>query len=218
MNKMNLVTVENIIRASWLAVKNTTKDADAAKKLAGMGFPEKRMRELENLTVLVEELHKNKVVRFSEGLELSEQIEKEAQSLRPIFKDHVAAARFAFRHESARLRTFLPKAIGSNKWNWIALAAHFYTHILPHAAQLAAHGVSQEELEQAKASVEALKGMREDRMLKKSVAEDSTDSRNQAIKQLKSLLKEFHIVARLTFKENPQKLEAYGLVVKAQKV
>ncbi|WPP49858.1 hypothetical protein [Catalinimonas niigatensis] len=214
---MNLVSVEDIIRAAWLAVNNTARDADSAKKLAGMGFPDKRMRELENRTVLVEELHKNKVVRFSEGLEISEQIEKEAQSLRPLFKDHVAAARFAFRREPARLRTFLPKAIGSNKWNWIAQAAHFYTHILPYAGQLATHGVSHGELEQAKVSVGALKRMREDRMLKKGVAEDSTESRNQAIKQLKSLLKEFHIVARLALKENPQKLEAFGLVVKLQK-
>lgn len=215
---MNLVTVKEVTRLSRLAVNNTLKDTDTAKKMSGVGFSDKRLRELENLTSMVEELQNNKGLCYNAGLRISVQIEKEVQMLSPIFKDHVATARYAFRHEPTLALSFIAKKIAYNKWEWIAQARHFYLNIMPHAAQLATHGLSLEELQQAQASVEAIMSLREDRIMKKGQAEDCTDNRNQAVKKLKGLLREFHMAARLALKDNPQKLEAFGLVVKTQKV
>ncbi|MDF9798588.1 hypothetical protein OKW21_003851 [Catalinimonas alkaloidigena] len=50
---------------------------------------------------------------------ISEQIDREVDTLRPVFKDYVTAVRFVFRNEPALLRSFLPKAINTNKWKWI---------------------------------------------------------------------------------------------------
>ncbi|WPP51697.1 hypothetical protein [Catalinimonas niigatensis] len=215
---MNLISVQNLLQACWLAVNNTAGDPDTAKRMAGVGFNDKRMRELENLTVMVEELEQAKVTAFHAGLQVSEQIEKEAETLRPIFRDHVATVRYAFRDSPALLKSFISNRIAPNKWGWLAQASHLYTFVLPYAGQLASYGLSQEVLEQSKASVEAITKLRQERMLKKGKAEDSTDSRNQMIKQLKSLLKDFHMSARLAMKDNPQKLEAFGIMVKTQKV
>ena len=55
--------------------------------------------------------------------------------------------------------------------------------------------------------------LRDDRMLKKGEAEDSTESKNQAAKLLKKWVREFHTAARLALKNNPQKLEAFGIEV-----
>lgn len=212
---MNLRSVQNLTQASWLAIHNTANDADTAKKLSAVGFNDKRLREIENLTKMVEDLENTKIASFHEGLRVSEQIEKEVQSLRPLFMDHVAGVRYAFRNEPALVRTFLPKPVAPNKWGWLPQARHMYTHITPYAEQLAMYGIALEDLEQAKASVEAIIRLREDRMLKKGIAEDCTDSRNQMVKQLKSLLKEFHAAAKLALKDNPQKLEAFGIRVRS---
>lgn len=212
---MKLGSVQDIIWACRLAVENTAQDTEVAKRMASVGFPERRVRELENLCTMVEELQHSKSVRYREGLLLSEQIEKEAQTFRPVFMDHIATVRFAFRHEPTLLRTFLPKAIASNKWGWIAQAHFFYQHITPYISQLATQGISQEEVEQAKASVEALMSLRTSRMRKKGEAEDNTEGRNQGVQQLKNLLREFHAAARLALKDHPQKLEAFGIRVRS---
>ncbi|MDF9798589.1 hypothetical protein OKW21_003852 [Catalinimonas alkaloidigena] len=56
--------------------------------------------------------------------------------------------------------------------------------------------------------------LRKDRMRKKGEAEENTEGRNQALRQLKSLIKEFHAAARLALKDHPQKLEAFGIRVR----
>lgn len=76
-------------------------------------------------------------------------------------------------------------------------------------------GFTVEELQQAKASVEALLALRDDRMLKKGEAENCTVSKNDAAKQLRSWVREFHAAARLALKDQPQKLEAFGIRVRS---
>ncbi len=212
---MNTTSVQDLISACWLAVRNTAKDADTAKKMSNVNFNDKRMRELENLTQMVEELEQHKITTYNEGLQISEQIEQDALSLRPVFMKHVAIARFTFRESPALLKAFIPKPIVTNKWGWLAQAQHFYALIISYADRLSTYNLSQEELEQSKASVNAIIKLRQDRMWKKGRAEDSTDNRNQMVKQLKNLLKEFHAAARLALKDNPQRLEAFGIRVRS---
>lgn len=57
--------------------------------------------------------------------------------------------------------------------------------------------------------------LRDDYAFKKSVAEDTTQSRNQLRQQLKEWLREFHTAARLALKDNPQRLEAFGIRVRS---
>ncbi len=212
---MNLVTVSETTRISRLAFNNTLKDADTAKKMSNVGFNDKRLRELENQTIVLEELEISKALCYNEGLRISEQIEKDTENIRPVFKDHVATVRYAFRNEPTLLLSFIAGTVAYNRWEWLEQAHRFYTSIMPYAGQLEAHGLSLEELQQAQVSIAAIRSLREDRLLKKGQAEDCTDSRNQAFRQLKSMLKEFHAAARLALKDNPQKLEAFGIRVRS---
>ncbi len=70
-------------------------------------------------------------------------------------------------------------------------------------------------MQQARASLKALMELRDDYAFKKSVAEDTTQSRNQLRQQLKEWLREFHTAARLALKDNPQRLEAFGIRVRS---
>ena len=210
---MKLGTISDITRAAQLVVNNTTRDKEVARKMSQFGFPARRMQEGKDLLTVVLEMQQAQKARYDENWQISNRIEQELLTLRPIFMDHVTAVRFAFRRDPATLRTFNVKSISMNKWSWVEQARAFYETIGTHRKQMSVYGITPEELDQAQASVAAVIALRDDRMYKKGEAEDSTENRNQASKLLKKWVREFHIAARLALKDNPQKLEAFGIRV-----
>lgn len=212
---MKLNTVDGIVLAARLILNNTGKDTDTAKRMGQYNFPPKRMQEGENLMLLLKDIQSSKKSAFDEQWNISNRITQEVSSLRPLFVEHVAAARFAFRREPEVLNALNVKRISNNKWSWIAQAEAFYQQIADHSDKMLPFGFTVEELQQAKASVEALLALRDDRMLKKGEAENCTVNKNDAAKQLRSWVREFHAAARLALKDQPQKLEAFGIRVRS---
>ena len=210
---MKLQSINDILWAARLAVNNTAKDTEVAKKLGQFGFPARRMQEGKDLLTVVQEMEQAKKTCYNERWDISHQIEQELLSIRPVFREHVTAVRFVFRHEPTILRSLNVRRIANNQWTWVEQARSFYELLAPYRSQLATHGVAPEELDQAQASLEAVLVLRDDRLHKKGEAEDCTQSRNQASDMLRSWLREFHTAARLALKDTPQKLEAYGINV-----
>ncbi len=212
---MKLDTVSNIMEATSLAVGNTAKDAEVAKLMGQYNFPYKRMQEGDNLLTTVKALESTKESNYDGRWEITNRIETAIEAVRPVFQEHVATARFAFRHEPAILRSLNIKSIANNKWSWIKQADAFYQKVEAHAETMTAQGANWEEVAQAKASITAIMEMRREGMFIKSKAEDSTEMRNQAVKMLKNWITEFRASARLALKDNPQKLEAFGIRVRS---
>ncbi len=210
---MKLNKITNIMEAASLAVNNTAKDAEVAKKMGQVGFSAKRMQEGQDLLSAARNLHLDKDSRYDERAQISSQMEEGLAAIRPLFLDHVVAARFAFRQQPALLRTFNISRIYTDKWTWVKQAGNFYHKIMEHTRAMVAYGVSQEQLMEVKTSLEAILVLRQDRLYKKAEAEDTTDSRNQAAKALRKWVSEFRAAARLALKDNPQKLEAFGIRV-----
>ncbi len=212
---MKLNTVDGVVLAGRLILNNTTKDADTAKRMTQYNFPPKRMQEGENLMLLLKDIQSSKKSANDEQWNISNRITQEINSLRPLFVEHVGAARFAFRHDPEVLNALNIRKISNNQWTWIAQAEAFYQQITAHIEKMLPFGFTAEELEQSKASVEALQALRDDRMLKKGDAENCTVNKNEAAKQLRSWVREFHAAARLALKDQPQKLEAFGIRVRS---
>lgn len=210
---MKLDTNTNIMEAASLAVNNTAKDAEVAKKMGQVGFTAKRMQEGQDLLTTAQDLHLHKDSRYDERAQITSQMEEGLAAIRPVFLDHVVAARFAFRQQPALLRTFNISRISTDRWMWVKQADTFYHKVMKHAEQMAPHGVKEEQLLEAKGLLEAILALRQDRLHKKGEAEDTTDSRNKAAKALKKWVSEFRAAARLALKDNPQKLEAFGIRV-----
>ncbi|WPP50391.1 hypothetical protein [Catalinimonas niigatensis] len=212
---MKLDTVGAIVDAAGLAISNTAKDAEVAKLMGQYNFTPKRMQEGDNVLATVKALHNNKEAHYDGRWELANRIDKALETVRPVFREHVEVARFAFRSEPAILNSLNIKRIASNKWSWIKQADAFYQKLESHAEPMTRQGANWEEVAQAKASIAAIMEMRRDSMLIKGKAEDSTEMRNQAVKMLKNWVLEFRASARLALKDNPQKLEAFGIRVRS---
>ncbi|MDF9796129.1 hypothetical protein OKW21_001392 [Catalinimonas alkaloidigena] len=212
---MKLNTVDGVMLAARLILNNTSKDAEVSKLMGQYNFNARRMQEGENLMLLLKDIQASKKSAYDAQWNISNRISQEVSSLRPLFMEHVAVARFAFRRDPELLNALNISKVSSNQWAWIAQAEAFYQQIADHTDKMLPFGLTVEELEQAKASVEALLALRDDRMLKKGEAENCTVSKNDAAKQLRSWVREFHAAARLALKDQPQKLEAFGIRVRS---
>jgi hypothetical protein len=212
---MKLVSVNDILMAGRLIINNTAKDPEFARLMARFNFNANRMQEGENLHSLVKALQDSKKTCYDERWNIANRITQELEVLRPVFMEHVATARFAFRHQPETLNALDISRISSVRWTWIAQAEAFYAQVMAYTEQMTSYGVSEGELQQAQASVEAILALRDDRMLKKGQAESCTERKNEAAKLLKNWVKEFHATARLALKDSPQKLEAFGIRVRS---
>ena len=80
-------------------------------------------------------------------------------------------------------------------------------------AHMQKFGATPEAFGQNEAAVQALLDLKAQRRERKGRVEDSTQQRNQQIKELRAWYGDFRRLARVAFKENPQLLETFGIVV-----
>lgn len=210
-------SVDRLLEVSSLSVNNTLNDQEVQQRMTQHGFTPKRMQEGKTLLEQFTQLCEHQEQRYEERWELANRMDRELQTTRALFVEHVEIVRFVFRQESAILNKLSIQRIEQARWKWVKQSHRFYTKALEHADQLALHGLTQEELAQAKASLEAILAMREELVRKKGAAEDTTQRKSQANQNLRVWLSDFRTVARMAFKESPQKLEAFGIRVRSGK-
>lgn len=214
---MKINSTHDLLDASQLSINNTLNYPDMQQQMAQYGFPAKRVKEGKQLLEqFTQQCHQQKDYNH-ERWALSYRLKNEVKATRQLFVEHVKVARFAFRQDAAILNKLDIQQLVRTQWGWVQQAQAFYTQVADHAAQMASCGVTPEELAQAQASLEAIASMREDLILKKGDAEDATQRKGKAGKELKAWLSEFRAVARLAFRETPQKLEAYGIRVRSRR-
>ncbi len=214
MSKLSITELFELVRLAILCME---QDVDIQKRMASYGFPPKRIQEAKALRQQTMLLHDAKEDRYDEGWALSQQLSTDMEKVLAAFKEHVKVARTAFRTDPVLLHALKIKRIATRRWEWPVQALNFYTKLETRQASMTPFGISQEELQQTKASVEAILDQKAARIRKKGEAQGSTQQRNQAIKTLHAWLTEFHGIARIAFKDNPQTLESFGILVPSAK-
>ncbi len=207
----------SLLELTQIAIYSVDRDADIQKRMAHYGFTPKRMQEGTVLRQEVITLLNVKENHYDESWVLSQQIEADLKKTNTLFKEHVRIARSAFRKDVPLMRALRIKRIATKRWEWPQQALNFYTKLEERNADMTAFDISQEDLQQIKASVETILEMRTERISRKGEAQNSTHHKDQVLALLRAWLTEFHAVARIAFKESPQRLEAFGIIVPSGK-
>lgn len=195
------------------AIYNAMELPGVQEKLSKYSFNARRMQEGNALVTQAVLLHNAKHDIYGEKQEVSSQLNAQEKEARQLFRKHVDTVRLAFREDEVTLAKFRVSSISRKKDAWQLQASYFYTKAILHADVLAGYQLSQEELAQNQASVEALIAIRNRRLQKKGEAEEATQQRNKVMKELNAWMKEFRTIARLALKDSPQLLEALGIKV-----
>jgi len=207
------VLVSGLFAEAQRCVDNATAHPEIQKKMNALGFSARRILEGSALLDAARAGQIDKHQKYSERQQLSTRLNRDFEQARQRFREHVRIVRFALRHEPALLASFNVQKVSKRVEPWLLQAAEFYRVAAGHSELLDRHGLSAEEVSQAKAGVEALSAQRNQRMRCKGDAEEATRLRNASMKALKTWMSDFRAMARIALRDSPQLMEALGIVV-----
>lgn len=210
---MKTTSNARLYKAVRLVIYNLSENEELQKKMNAYGFTPKRVQEGDNLLENMRAMDTTQGQHYNQARKISYQIEQDNQAALEVFRDHVAIAKSAFRREPLVIHDLKIKKISGSKWVWTQQAIAFYSKAPEYMEKLQQYGATQESFEQNKAAAEALLALDAQRMKKKGDAENSTQVKKQTIKELKAWYGEFRKLARIAFRETPQILETFGMVV-----
>jgi hypothetical protein len=206
--------IDTLIQAAHRAVFNTLEDENFQQLLKARGFTLERILEGQRLVEEAQSMDTNKGDKYDAWSKFSKQLIKDRETALATFLDHVKVTNVAFRRQPEILTDLKISKINRKKtWDWIPQAQRYYMLIEKHTKVMKQFGVAPEELDQAKAGIEALLMQKNRKLKKKAMAESATKKRNKTLEDLNAWLVEFRYVARLAFKHDPQMLEAFGMKV-----
>ena len=213
---MRLDTESKIMEAAKLAVSAMERQESVRLQMEIYGFtPEFRQKgsSLMNKAKGCQAMQKG---LYDTQWSLSQQLNAELDAVHSQFKEHAKVARIAFRKDAGLLHTLKIDRFAKQAWPLVRQAEYFYARVLEQELNLQPYGVSKKEVEQAQASVARLLEMKENRTHTKGLAENCTQEKNAAFKELRQWVTAFRMMARLAFKDNPQMLEVFGMPVVAK--
>lgn len=213
---MKLNSHFQLFEKAQLAITNTQRSAELNKRMSAYGFTPERMQEGQGILDRARSFYDTKRDRYHERQRIGNRLNADRETVYATFRDHVATARLAFRHDPETLNLLnIRKIVNIRSWQWTAQAETFYQQVSQHTKEMAKYQVKANELQQAQASVEALVALKGQRQQVKADAEEATRMKNEALRELRQWLRDFHAVARIATQDVPQLREAYGVVVRA---
>ena len=196
-------------------IRNAKSNPAIRQKLTAWGYSPQKIDEAEallNNTLLAQQAKKQD---YSAKQDADRQWRADWAAFRQQYGEHRAVAKTLFRKDPAALeRLRLDRSIPKRIADMLDQAEDFY-QIVAESKEMAKLGIKSDELTQAKTMVATLISLREQRLQHKGAAESATQKRNQAMAALSTWQREFIRVAKMALKDDPQLLEALGMVVPA---
>ncbi len=202
----------------YLAVEATLQHEGIAANMARFGYDETRMQEAKNKLGSVRIWDTKHFDHIGMQKKATKDIKSERKQVDKIYIKHLKLARIALEDHSnfwdlLKLEGERHQALP----NWLDQVGSFYFNYERVADILASYNITQEEVEQVKAMLEAIQDYRVAQSMSKSHAQEATRQRNKVSRELDEWMQEFMYVAKLALKDNPQYLEALGKIVKGKK-
>jgi hypothetical protein len=215
---MNLYKNNDLVEAANLVINNTQNNPARQQQLAAFGWGEPQFNTGKNLLKIYEQRGTMQTQLQNEQWALSQQINTGLQALAEQFKEHVRIVEVALRKDTALLHSLKVDRLAKRRWEFVRQAGHFYGQLQDQKVSLEAYGISTKEIQQNRSAANELLQLKEVRADKKSAAEQSTQDKREAQATLRRWVKDFHTIARMAFRSQPQTLEAYGIRVRATTV
>jgi len=213
--KTRTITAE--IALAQIAIENALQHETIQKKLAVYNYDRPKLLEGKSLKEEVQQLHSVKQDKYGEQFTVSEDLKAQIQEVRLRYRQHVKRARLAFENQRGVLSQLQLEGRRKSDMNgWLDQLYTFYSKIEGFAPEMSLYNIGQEELAQTKAMVEALYAARQQHLQCRGNAQDATQKRNAKRRALRTWMSQFKKAARLALADEPQLLEALGIIVPSE--
>ena len=212
---MILAKDHEVLEAVELTVNTLEQDKSIRQRMEKHGFTNANVKEGRSLLTEAITAQRKKDHCYDTQYELAQQIKVQMEAVQAQFKDHLKVARTAYRNEPSVLHTLRIERIEQKGWPCVRQATYFYHKLQERNLSLEQFGVSIEDIQQATTDVTQLLVLKQGRTRQKGLAENCTEKKNEAFRQLRTWVSECRAVARIAFKDAPQMLEAFGILVRS---
>lgn len=211
---MQLDTDERILETALLTLHTLEHEKDILRAMKAHGFSADGTKAGKALVKKATNARREKDACYDAQWELGQQVNAQRTAAWAQFREHAKLARAAYRNEPNVLHTLRIERFERGGWAGIRQAAHFYHKVQERKLSLQTLGVSDQEIQQATTDITDLMVMRQARTRQKAKSEACTQAKNQAFRELRVWVMEVRGTARLAFRQNPQMLEAFGVMVR----
>lgn len=200
-----------------LSLSNALNFQPLKKPLATFSFDRPKLMQGQNRLEKVLALESTKDDTYGAQKAATDTVTAEREAVRKQFGEHRQLAQLAFKGDrDTETQLKLNVRIKKDFSGWLTQATAFYDKISEHQEGIARYGVTAEVLQQTQTRLQALVALYHQQTQRKAEAQNNTEQRNQAIKELDAWMREFYQVAKIALKDEPQLLEAIGISVPAQ--
>ncbi|MEQ9437951.1 MAG: hypothetical protein RIG62_02845 [Cyclobacteriaceae bacterium] len=193
-----------------------------------LAFPE-ILQQLEQHTLNEAKVKEGKKIgqRAIQLRQQHQQLKADSKEATRLFQEAFAKADFLYgEHRTLAQVAFKDQATAWDKLNlngsrklplihWLEQAQQFYSNALPYTDTLAKYNMPQATLNEARKLVDHIETLDILRQQTKSQLQVLTQQKQEAMTELEQWMRRFYRIARVALEEQPQHLEALGLVVKA---
>lgn len=145
--------------------------------------------------------------------------ESKKQELVNIYSSHRKKAKVVFRKDTVTAdRLAITGSLPQAYVKWLETVKKFYTISIESAkiqTALSRMKITLDDLNTANAIIPEVEATRSSYLKEKGESQDATKAKDSAFSELDDWMSEFYAVAKIALEDNPQLLEALGLVIKS---
>lgn len=199
------------------ALENAMNHSDIQRELNRVSYDRKTLRKGKALNEKVRLLQTAKKDYYGSQATSTDTLLANQAEVQQVYREHVALARLAFKNDRGMQMKL--ETTGTRKRStdaWLAQAMTFYAKVDEMVPAMEKYGVTQEALLQAQAMIEALATTRQKQLQHKAEAQNATEQRDIALREMNRWMSDFRAAARVALKDNPQWLEMLGIAVRSK--
>lgn len=207
--------IEDQLEETRMAIEGVLDNPPLQARLKSVGFGLDKVRKGKAIYEKVKMMWEAMRQGYGNQYEATDLLAAARKEANRYYNKHIKIARIAIPKENRNLWSRLELAEPRKRTltPWIRQAESFYINIEDALDMMAVYGIKQEELAQAKAMVEAVAAARVKRNSSKSIAQQATKNRNDALKELNQWKRDYKYAIRYAFLEDKQQMEALGVVI-----
>ena len=212
---MNLNKLDDLLEVGRATVNNATNEPGVMARLTQYGMSNAYFMTGKHLLQVLEHYQGRRLSLQNERWALSQQINAGLKAVRDQLREHSRIARFALNDNPERLHSLQVDTISTRTWDCVAQATFFYQRLQQQNITLEKFGLSKKEIQQSLDAITALLQQKQQRTHRKGQAEHGTQQIQQAQAALRDWLVEFRGIARVAYRQQPQRLESFGMPVRS---
>ncbi|MCP4429147.1 MAG: hypothetical protein GY803_32070 [Chloroflexi bacterium] len=214
------LTIDSRLQLARLGIENGQSVPEIAAALAVYGFDAAKMQIGADLLTAAVDLHAVQKQEYSEQYAATSALNEARAAADKVYSTHRKLAKLALRDEPEAQKALLLHERKKGALDpWLGQAGIFYKNALGNQEALTALGrynITTELLTAAQAAVVQVAHLNAAQEQERSEAQRATQERDAALDALHEWYSEFRALARIALADDPQLLEALGIVAPSE--